>query len=158
MTAIPASVCRPSVSNAAGNGLLLPAAGSEHDDRLAYVGALEEVDEGGRSLLQARVQSVVAAHLAALQPTSHLTFEGRTAVAVVADKEADHCQPLAKEVVQVARAGRRLRGVVAADCGALSYPASNTHLLERSLQLLAADVVEEPVYPVRRDSLERLQG
>jgi 6-phospho-beta-glucosidase len=159
LTGSPAAALRafalhPLVASLGAARALAAAAGLEADDHLAGVVAAEQVDEGGRGLVQAVDDGLGVEELALAQPAADVGDHGGRPVLVVGDDEAAQGEALADDQREVVRPGGQLGGVVVGDRPAHGDAAVGVEYRQRGFQVVAADVVEVDVDALGRGLAE----
>src|SRR5690606_13703362 len=122
---------------------------SELDDHLSGVVAAQDPEERLEVVLDALDDGLPVLQLARADPGADLLDELRLQVVVVADQEALDAAAGLDEAGEVAGAGRGLGVVVDGDRPADGDPAVPVEGADGRLQVVAADVVEVDVDPVR---------
>src|SRR5262245_4399797 len=133
----------------------LSVCGADLHEHLPEVLAAEQPDERARGVLDALDDGLAVGESAFANPLGRLLDEGREVLEVVADDVALHAEPLRHDHEHVARPRRRLHVVVAGDRAAGDDTAVVPHGADRRFEVVAADVVEVHVDPIRGELAER---
>src|SRR4051794_20656869 len=123
----------------------------EADEHLADVVAAEHAEEGVHRVREIVDDGALGDQLAAAQPAGYPALELRPQVLVVADDEPAQRDPLEHRLDEVVDARPGTVGVELRDHPAERDPAAQPQGVQRRDEVVAADVVEVQVDPLRRD-------